>query len=230
MIEVNELDLVKKIPEISKLDLRIEPGECFVLLSSGEAALDHVINIFSGLEQEYRGVVRLDEQDIRTFKKNTGEYLVNLTAVDFDLWPPDMKIGSMISFFREQLAIPAEEFEELAINLNLEALEKKQTGNLEEVERRRLLFCLASLKKSKNYLFRDFVKGMPLEFNLEFVKNIRRLKEAGCSILYLGSDVFFAPEIGDRIGFMKKGKLLLEMKAARLRKMNLQELYFQFLS
>jgi ABC-type uncharacterized transport system ATPase component len=42
--------------------------------------------------------------------------------------------------------------------------------------------------------------------------------------------VFFAPEIGDRVGFLKKGKLLLELKGTKVKRMDLKELYFKFLA
>lgn len=44
----------KRVPELSDLTLCIEPGESYVLLSSGERALDHLLNIFTGAEKVYR--------------------------------------------------------------------------------------------------------------------------------------------------------------------------------
>jgi len=141
-----------------------------------------------------------------------------------------MKAGHFMSFFKKAMNISEDRFEELYIKLNMEKIYSKRIGEIEAVEWRRILFSLARLKGSNNYVIRDFVKGMPLDYNLEFKKNIRRLKKEGASILYLSDDVFLAPEIGDRIGFMKKGKLLLELKAARMKNLSLKELYFQFLS
>ncbi|MCP4154940.1 MAG: hypothetical protein GY757_44870 [bacterium] len=65
---------------------------------------------------------------------------------------------------------------------------------------------------------------------MDFKKNIAKMKQSGCSILYLSDDVFFASEIGDRVGFMKKGKLLLELNSRKMKNMSLQELYFQFMA
>lgn len=145
-------------------------------------------------------------------------------------WPPDMRAGQVISFFKNQMRIPEEDFEELYIKLNMDKIYREKIGDLEEMEWRKVLFSLVGLKKNNNYIVRDLARGMPLEFNLEFKKSIGRLKADGCSVLYLSDDVFFAPEIGDRIGFMKKGKLLLELKASKMKKMSLKELYFQFLA
>jgi ABC-type Na+ transport system ATPase subunit NatA len=228
MIRINNLSLVKKIPEISQLNLRIDNGEAFVLLSSGDSALKHLINIFAGLERDFRGTVEVDNVNILSNWNKVNQQLVYLDSDG--LWPRDMKAGHMMSFFKKTMNISEDEFEELYIKLNMEEISRKRIGEIEEVEWRRILFSMARLKGSKNYIIRDFVKGMPLDYNLEFKKNIYNLKKNGSSILYLSDDVFFAPEIGDRIGFMKKGKLLLELKAAKMKNLSLKELYFQFLS
>ena len=209
------------------MNLHIEEGEAYVLLSSGDTAVNHLINIFSGMERDFKGTVDIDGINILKGWNECSKNIVCLSPGS--QWPLDMKVGNIISFFRRRMDICEDEFEELYIKLNMETISQKRISEVDEVEWRKILFALAKLKKSKNYIFRDFVKGMPLDFNLEFKKNIQLLKKSGCSILYISDDVFVAPEIGDRIGFMKKGKLLLELKAAKMKKMRLKELYFQFL-
>ncbi len=228
MIKLTDLSLKKKIPAISHFNLHVADGESYALLSSGDKAVDHLINIFSGLEREFKGTVEIDHMNILSALDCCRKQLVFLSGGP--QWPHNMKTGHMISFFKKRMAIPDDEFEELYIKLDLQHIGRKKICDLEEVEWRRILFTLTQLKKSKNYLIRDFAKGMPLDFNLEFKKNLQRLKKEGCSILYFSDDVFFAPEIADRIGFMKKGKLLLELKAEKMKRMSLKELYFEFLS
>lgn len=228
MIQIVDLHLKKRIPEISSLDLQIEAGECYVLLSSGETAVNHLINIFSGLERNFKGGVKIDGRDIRG-NWNLGREKAVCLSCDRE-WPPDMRVRNLIAFSRERAEISAEELEEILIKFNLENHADKRLHELEEVDWRNILFALVQLKGCKNYIIRDFARGMPLDFNLEFKKHIQQMKQNGFSILYLSDDVFFAPEIGDRVGFLRKGKLLLELKAARMKKMSLRELYFQFLA
>jgi ABC-type Na+ transport system ATPase subunit NatA len=228
MIKTKDLYLKKKIPEISRLNLQVNDSESYVLLSSGDTAVDHLINIFSGLEQDFRGIVEIDNLDIRSDRDYYHKNIVFLSSGS--QWPMDMKVGNIVSFLEKSMDIPGDEFEELYIRLNIENIYQRRINEIEEVEWRRILFSLAQLKKTKNYIVRNFAKGMPIDFNIEFRKSIQHLKKNGCSILYFSDDVFFAPEIGDRIGFLKKGKLLLELKASKMKKMNLRKLYFQFLA
>ena len=48
MIKISELTLVDKIPEISQLNIHIDAGQTYVLLSSGDTAVNHLVNIFAG--------------------------------------------------------------------------------------------------------------------------------------------------------------------------------------
>jgi len=227
MIDITQLYLKKKIPEISQLDLSVASQEVYVLLSSDESAFNHLSNIFRGLETDFRGTVKIDDVNIQEHK---DAYRSNIAFLETgNQWPQDMTAGQVISFLKRCLSIPEDDFEELYIKLDLVHLHHRRIMELEVDVWRKILFNLYRFKKSKNYIIRNFARGMPLDFNLEFRKHLNLLKAEGASILYLSDDVFFAPEIGDRIGFMKKGKLLLEIKATTLKKMSLKELYFQFL-
>ncbi len=227
MITTANLFLKKGIPQISNLDLHIQPGESYVLLSAGDRAVDHLSNIFLGLEKEFEGSVRVEDIDILAHPEVCLEHLTFLSSGS--QWPPDMNIGDILTFFKTSFKISGVAYAELYVKSNMENLLSKKISELEELEWRKFLFSICRLKKGKNFIIRDFVKGMPLDFTLDFKKALRQMKKELCSILYLGDDVFFALEIGDRIGFMKKGKLLLELPVSRLKKMDLKELYFQFL-
>jgi len=228
MIKISNLSLMKKIPEISDLDMEIREGETYVLLSTGRSATDHLVNIFLGMEKNFEGSVQVENIDILSKSESWREHLTFLSSGSE--WPRDMDVGELLSFLKFNFNISETAFAELYVKSNMERLLPKKISELKEVEWRKFLFSICRLKKGKNFIIRDFVKGMPPDFTLEFSKGIRQMKKDLCSILYLGDDVFFALEIGDRIGFMKKGKLLLELPASRMKKMNIDELYFQFLS
>jgi len=228
MIKTTGLNLKKEILEISHLDLHIHDGESYSLLASGDRAQDHLVNIFLGLEEDYQGNVLVNDIDIRSSQNSYTEHLVYLSSGN--QWPQDLKFSHLLSFFKEKLALDKNVFEEFLIRSNIENLGHKKISNFDESEIRQILFSMARLKKNMNFIFKDFMKGMPPDITLEFKKGIEELKEGGSSILYLGDDVFLAPEISDRIGFMKKGKLRLELTGTKMRKMDLKELYFKFLA
>lgn len=228
MIEIENLFLKKKIPEISELSLRVVPGETYVMLSSAERVNHHLINILTGRERHFKGRVLVDEIDILTGSRWIQNHLVFIDKSSN--WPPMIRVSDILGFLRRTTGISEDVFEELKIKMNLERFSKEKFNDLEESERRRLLFSVAQVVSCQNIVIHDLAKGMPVDFILEFKENIRRLKQNGISIFYISDDVFFAPEIGDRVGFVKKGKLLLELPGAKVRRMDLKELYFKFLT
>ncbi len=228
MIKITGLYVKKKIPEISQINLHIEDGESYVLLSSGERALNLLLDIGAGVETNYRGTVEINGIDARTQPDILQRHLSILTCGR--QWPRDMKTGHLLTYFKNSHHIPEEDFQEIYIKLDMANLAPKRLGQLEDVEWRRILLTLSQLKKNNNYMLHDFARGMPLDFNLELKKSILHMKEQGNAILYLTDDVFIAPELGDRVGLMKKGKLLLELKGDKMKKMSLNELHFQFLA
>jgi len=240
MIGIENLFLTKKIPEISDLNLQVKKGETYVLLSSGDNVNNHLINIFMGLEQDFKGKITVNSKDISSPQLQWRKDVVSKPNNDrsrmilrLDIsrdWPPVIKMKNLMLFLKRTMDISEDQFEEFKLKINLERLYSKRISELAEVERRRILFAAARLRECNNFVFYDFTKGMSIDFILEFKEHLRQLKEKGCSILYISSDVFFAPEIGNRIGFMKKGKLLLELKGIKVRRMNLKELYFKFLA
>lgn len=228
MIIIENLYLHKKIPEISDLNLEVKKGETYVLLSSGDTVNNHLLNIFMGLEQNFEGKITINNREISPPQL---QWRKDVACLDISRdWPPVIKMKGLMSFLKRIMAIPDDQFEEFKLKINLDRLNQKRIVDLSEVDRRRILFAAAILKDCDNYIFYDYTKGMSIDFILEFKEHLRRLKDRGCSILYISTDVFFAPEIGNRIGFMKKGKLLLELKGVKVKKMNLKELYFRFLA
>lgn len=228
MIEIENLFLRKKIPEISDLSIQVNTGETYVLLSSSDSVRRHLINIFNSRERNFSGTVRVNEVDILTGSRYLKRSLVALGKGND--WPPAIRIKDMMNFIRRITGISDEEYEEFKLRMNLDLLKQVRMNDLAEAERRRLLFAVVRLIGSDNFIIHDLAKGMPIDFILELKTNLRQLKDRGCSILYISDDVFFASEIGDRIGFVKKGKLLLELKGGKVKQMDHKELYFRFLA
>ncbi len=81
-----------------------------------------------------------------------------------------------------------------------------------------------------NIVINDFIRGAEKSFELKFNKLLLQKKIAGDSILFLGSDIFYAAEIADRVGFIKNGRLIFEAVAADLKDMDIKDLYSKFFS
>ncbi|MCP4154939.1 MAG: hypothetical protein GY757_44865 [bacterium] len=159
MIKIENLCVKKKIPGISHLELTIEAGESYVLLTAEDTATNHLLDIFSGIETLFRGRVLVDGTDILT---DAGACRSRLACLGKEHgWPQDMRVKNLLSFFEKKTGITEEEHEELFITSDMEGLSAKKIGDLEETQWRRLLFFLVRLKQCKNFVIHDFAKGMP---------------------------------------------------------------------
>lgn len=217
MIQIKDLLIKKEKIEINHLNLQINPGECYVLLSSEGRISQHIFNIFYNLEEHYLGQVS---------KKSS--VLVDVA----ESWPAQIQIRHIQTFFQQSLGIGSEEIEELMIRMNIlkHGSLKRKMNELTSWEKLRFLLGVFELSEKENFFIKDSSQSLPIEIKTALVEDLQRIKKNGGCILYFSSNVFLAPEIGDRIGFMKKGKLLLELSQKQIHSMDLKDLHFQFLS
>lgn len=91
-----------------------------------------------------------------------------------------------------------------------------------------LAACLAP--ERRNVVINDFIRGAGKGFEIKFNKLLLQQKDQGRAVLGLGSDIFSASEVADRVGFVKGGRLLFEAGASDLKDMDLKDLYLKFLN
>lgn len=229
MIKFDASALMKQLPQSGKLNLQIRKGESYVLLSAIGGIGEQLFLVYSGAVREIKNIRNLEQikEKIKILadgeKDNEFVYIGKTSE-----WPPNIRVKDFLDLLRRLAGIDQTKAYEISILLGIDTLKKKYFGSMQESEKRKAIFAAAKMKKSEYYIFDDFASGMPVEFIIEFIRNIRKLKESGIGILYLSNDVLLAPEIGDRIGIMKGGQLLFDVKDSELRQMNLNQVYFQY--
>ncbi len=143
----------------------------------------------------------------------------------------EARIGDWIDFLCACCGLDRESiFKTLLVcNFHERHLKKKVRDLAPEIFRQAYLaICLAG--ESGNIVINDFIRGAEKSFELKFNKLLLQKKAQGRAILYLGSDIFYASEIADRVGFIKDGRLLFEADAADLKEMDIKDLYLKFLN
>jgi ABC-type multidrug transport system ATPase subunit len=151
-----------------------------------------------------------------------------MDVADFET---DARIGEWIDFLCACCGLDRESiFKTLLVcNFHERHLKNKVRDLAPEIFRQvYLAVCLAS--KKGNIIINDFIRGADKSFELKFNKLLLQKKAQGRAILYLGSDIFYASEIADRVGFIKDGRLLFEADAADLKEMDIKDLYLKFLN
>lgn len=197
------------------LDVELKKGQTYVLLTTGDAVNHRLYSFFSGLQRDFKGMVRLDDVNLASGSAASGIHFTYLCRPGEV--PGDMKVGDFLSFARRLLKVSNKTMAELYIRLGVEHIEDKPFRELALEEKGKILLAAARLKSSSIYMFRDFLKGMSEEFITSFTGELRDLKArgaqgtpgtpgmpgTGAAILYLTDDVLLVSKIGDSGGSLR---------------------------
>ena len=229
MIALKNLTLEKDDFYLSALSLEIAAGEIYFLLNRLDQDNDFLFRILSGFQAAGSGEISYDGNRLLGAKHpQTAVFIdrVNNRA-DFDT---EARLGQWFDFLCAQGLGREDIFKTLLVGNFHERQLKKMVRDLapETFKLAYLAVCLAA--NSANVVINDFIKGAEKSFELKFNKLLLQQKAAGRSILFLGSDIFYASEIADRVGFLKNGRLMFEAAAADLKEMDIKDLYLKFLN
>ena len=88
---------------------------------------------------------------------------------------------------------------------------------------------IAYAKKAKVYLLDEPASGLdPLASN-ELSELLKKLASEGATILMASHDIFRVREVCNRIGILKKGILVKELRSEQVTTNELEQLYLQFI-
>jgi ABC-2 type transport system ATP-binding protein len=105
----------------------------------------------------------------------------------------------------------------------------KPTSEYSKGMRQKVGIAIAYAKKAKVYLLDEPASGLdPLASN-ELSALLRNLSSEGASILMASHDIFRVRETCHRIGILKHGELVKEMKAEDVSSNELESIYLNFM-
>jgi len=190
----------KEGPDPNKLDLRMNKGESVVLLTTAKSIIDPLYTIFSGPVKNFKGRVKISGTDLAKKKDRKKEDFVYLCQPE--KIPGSIRVLDFLSFFRKIIPNPSVNILEIMNEMDIGNLGKKRFLELEDKEKGKILIAAARMKEARLYIIHDFVKGMPIDFIIEFKAMVKKLKSEGASILYLTNDVLLASKISDRVTYL----------------------------
>jgi hypothetical protein len=190
----------------AEFKIELQFGRCEVVLSRGRVIRDHFYNVFSGRNKKFTGKIIKDDQDIAAnVEKHDLLYICPPEFIPFDIKSRDLVIfiGRLVKTPWKQLKDILDKFDP--------SISKKTFGDLEEEEKARVLLAAALLKKSNNYIFYEFVKGMPADYLRKFRQRLQQLKDEKACILYFTNDVLQGRKVGDYVSLLKEDADLMSI-------------------
>jgi ABC-2 type transport system ATP-binding protein len=213
---------------LKDINLEIGKGEIFALLGPNGAGKTTLISIICGIVTPTSGSVTVDGHDIvtdyRAARAEIGLVPQELTADMFE------NVWSTVSFSRGlwgKWDNPAY-IEKVLKDLSLWDKKDDKLMTLSGGMKRRVLIAKA-LAHEPTILFLDEpTAGVDVELRQGMWQAVRRLRDAGVTIILTTHYIHEAEDMADRIGVINKGELILvEDKAELMHKLGKKQLTLQ---
>jgi ABC-2 type transport system ATP-binding protein len=106
---------------------------------------------------------------------------------------------------------------------------EQRVKNFSKGMRQKLGISIAIIKNAPGILLDEPTAGLDPKAAEEFLEILRELKNEGKAILMSTHDIFRAKEIGDRVGIMKEGRLVMERTREELQYEDLVKIYIDYM-
>ncbi|HUQ50865.1 MAG TPA: AAA family ATPase, partial [Gammaproteobacteria bacterium] len=108
-----------------------------------------------------------------------------------------------------------------------EAAAVRRVSTYSKGMRQKVGIAIAIAKQARAFLLDEPTSGLDPKAANEFSQLLRKARERGVAVLTTTHDLFHAKQTGTRIGIMRAGKLVADLKGADLTDADLEALYLQ---
>jgi len=216
---------------LDHINLNVRAGEVYCLLGANGAGKTTTINLFLGFIPPTTGTCLINGIDINKDPLEAKKYVAfvsenvmlygNFTArQNLDFFA---KLGGKPSLGRDDYYKVMRR-----VSLQEKAFEQR-VKTFSKGMRQKLGISIAVIKNAPAILLDEPTSGLDPKAAEEFQEILSELKKEGKAILMSTHDIFRAKEIGDRIGIMKEGRLVMERTREDLRTEDLVKIYIDYM-
>jgi ABC-2 type transport system ATP-binding protein len=213
------------------LTFRVEPGEIFCMFGANGAGKTTTINLFLNFIPPTSGTAMMEGVDVVKDPLKAKKH-VSFVSENVMLYGNFTAVQNLDYFSRlaGKRGLTKKDYAEVLarVGLQKEAFDRR-VKNFSKGMRQKLGIAIALVKDAPNVLLDEPTSGLDPQSGREFLEILVQMRDAGKSVFMSTHDIFRAKLIADRIGFMKKGRLVMLKKAAELAHEDLTELYIQYM-
>ncbi|MEM9922021.1 MAG: ABC transporter ATP-binding protein [Bacteroidota bacterium] len=218
------------IPAVQNLTLRVEKGEILGLLGANGAGKSTTINMLLGFIRPDSGTVSIHQMDV-TQKAGEVRKLIGYIPENVNLYPYLSGLENLDYFCRlANLKYPKSELQGFLNTCGLQAgAYHQRVSTYSKGMRQKVGIAIALAKKAKVFLLDEPASGLdPLASN-ELSELLKKLAADGASILMASHDIFRVREVCHRIGILKRGSLIKELRSEDVSANELENLYLEYM-
>jgi len=219
-----EIDQLRKsygtFEALRDVSLQVRRGEIFALLGPNGAGKTTLIGVVAGLVRRNAGSVRVDGWDVERDYLTTRR-LVGLVPQELN-FDPFFNVEELLRFQAGYfgVALTPAALDELLAAVGLTDQRRRTTRALSGGMKRRLLIAKALVHRPALLFLDEPSAGVDVELRRDLWAYVRRLRDAGTTVVLTTHYIEEAEELADRVGVIDHGRLLLvEDKATLMQRM-----------
>ncbi len=216
---------------LDHLNLEVRPGEVYCLLGANGAGKTTTINLFLGFIPPTTGTCFINGIDVNRDPLEAKKY-VAFVSENVMLYG-NFTARQNLDFFAKlggKTGLGKDDYYRVMRRVSLqEKAFDQRVKNFSKGMRQKLGISIAIIKDAPAILLDEPTSGLDPKAATEFLEIMAELKNEGKAILMSTHDIFRAKEIGDRVGIMKEGRLVMERTRQELQYEDLVKIYIDYM-
>ena len=229
------IDLTKRYEDgelaLDGLTFKVEPGEIFCMFGANGAGKTTAINLFLNFIPATSGTALIEGIDVAKDPLKAKRH-VSFVSENVMLYGNFTAVQNLDYFSRlaGKRTLKKKDYAEVLdrVGLQKEAFDRR-VKNFSKGMRQKLGIAIALVKDAPNVLLDEPTSGLDPQSGREFLEILVQMRDTGKSVFMSTHDIFRAKLIADRIGFMRRGRLVMMKTAMELAHEDLTDLYIQYM-
>jgi len=201
------------------VNLTVNPGEVVSILGSSGSGKSTLIRCINGLEKLNAGRITVDDFDVSKPKELAEARKRSGTVFQlFNLYPHMTALQNITLAPIEVLKRPKAEAEAegraLLASVGLGERADAYPAQLSGGQRQRVGICRALAMKPRYLLLDEVTSALDPEMTAEVLDILAKLATSGTTMVFVTHEIEFARQISNRIVFLEKGVLLVDLPTA----------------
>jgi ABC-2 type transport system ATP-binding protein len=216
---------------LDHLNLEVRPGEVYCLLGANGAGKTTTINLFLNFIPPTTGTCFINGIDVTKDPLEAKKY-VAFVSENVMLYG-NFTARQNLDFFAKlggKTSLTKNDYYQVMRRVSLqEKAFEQRVKTFSKGMRQKLGISIAIIKDALAILLDEPTSGLDPKAAEEFLEILNELKKEGKAILMSTHDIFRAKEIGDRVGIMKEGRLVMERTREELQYEDLVKIYIDYM-
>ena len=217
---------------LDHLDLVVEPGELFCLLGANGAGKTTTVNLFLNLLEPTEGTARICGHDVNREPLLAKQH-ISFVSENVRLYGAFSAMQNL-EFFSKlggRGDLTRGDYHAIMERVGLErSAHEMKVSEFSKGMLQKLGIAIALSKNAPVVLLDEPTSGLDPKAAREFLDLLGDLRDEGKTIFMSTHDIFRAKSAANRIGIMKKGRLITIMDRQGFLDSDLEEIYLQFMA